>query len=192
LGALSGDHRFIDDVGDFATVIARLVSRQIDPGEGHEWLPFVTTFRLRRGCERGLGATPGLERRLASGQTKVGQVDPNICPSAVGTTTGAPWVGTPLCAKTNAVELCGVIDLLGRRKASCNIYLVVMATPQEVWTEIEILLWAVAGDRSGESYPQHPPGENLSLRDWRSDKQRLLRFELNSLIADRPARFVHR
>jgi hypothetical protein len=112
LGALSGDRRFIDDVGDFATVIARLVGRQIDPGEGHERLPFVTTFRLRRGCERGLGATPGLQRQLASGQTNVGQVDPNICPSAAGTTIGASWVGTPLCGKTNAVELCGVIDLL--------------------------------------------------------------------------------
>src|SRR5262249_37663080 len=101
--ALSGDYRFIDDVGDFATVIARLVSRQIDPDEGHERLPFVTTFRLRRGCKPGLGATPGLERQLTSGQIKVAQVDPNICPNAIRAAVGASRVGTPPCGKTNAV-----------------------------------------------------------------------------------------
>jgi hypothetical protein len=89
---------------------------------------------------------------------KVAQVDPDVGPIAIRAAVGTSRVGTPLCGKTNAVELCGVIDVLGRRKATCDIYLVVMATQQEVWPEIQILLRAVAGDRSEESYPQHPPG----------------------------------
>src|SRR4051794_9171359 len=75
-----------------------------------------------------------------------------------GRLSAPPGVCSSLRRKRNAIGLCEVIDILGSRKAPGDIDLVVVTTQEKIWSEVELLHWAMAFDLGRKCRPQHAPG----------------------------------
>jgi hypothetical protein len=66
---------------------------------------------------------------------------------------GTSRICAPLARQSNTVGLDIVEDQLRRIESAGDIDVVIMATQQQILAEIEVLNFAVGGDRGGESGP---------------------------------------
>src|ERR1700750_1990451 len=67
-------------------------------------------------------------------------INPNIRPMLLGGQICVTWMGTTVHWKPTSGKLLQVVDILSSRKTPRNIDLIVVATKEEIWAKVEVLV----------------------------------------------------